>query len=378
MIFLKDADELRFVRFNRAGEDLIGFSRDDLIGKNDYDFFPSDEADAFTAKDREVLATRELVDIPEEPIHTRGRGTRYLHTKKIPIVDAGDRPRFLLGISEDITERKDREEEARRRVEEITRINRGMANLLEDLQAANRKLVAVSNSLREANEELGSFSYSVSHDLRAPLRAVHGFASALLEDYGDQLDEGGRRFLDRILQNATDMGALIDDLLAFSRVSRQPLTSGPIDMRALVEDTIQELQPAGGTEDLDVRVAELPSARGDASLVRRIWQNLLSNAVKFTRPGVAPVIEVGSTMDENAHAYYVKDNGVGFEMEYAKRIFAVFQRLHSTQDYEGTGVGLAIVERIVRRHGGRVWAEATPGEGATFYFTLTGSEGSNS
>ena len=352
MILVKDENDLRFVRINRAAEDLIGYSREELIGKNDYDFFPKEQADAFTASDRAVLASGRVEDIPEEPLQTRNKGIRILHTKKVPILDEHGR-RNLLGISEDVTEQKETEREIRRLNEELTQ------------RAAE---------LQAANQDLESFTYSVSHDLRAPLRALDGYARMFTEDYGGRVDEEGRRYLAAISESSRKMGALIDDLLTFSRLGRQTLTRSPLDMNALVQEVIAEtLQTHQGTTPT-IEVGFLPPVEADRALMRQVWVNLISNALKYSSKSPSPLIEVEGRRGPTEILYSVRDNGAGFNMAYYKKLFGVFQRLHSGDEFKGTGVGLAIVQRLVTRHGGKVRAEGKVGEGATFYFSLPAPE----
>jgi light-regulated signal transduction histidine kinase (bacteriophytochrome) len=227
-----------------------------------------------------------------------------------------------------------------------------------------------TRKLKEANGELEAFSYSVSHDLRAPLRAIDGFSRILQEDYAGNLDDDGKRVLDVIRSNTQNMGRLIDDLLAFSRLSRKQLEASRVDMHSLANDVFQQLQPALAEQDIQFNLAELPPTEGDPALIRQVFVNLLSNAAKYSRPRRQSVIDVNAYRENGDCVYYVKDNGVGFDMSYSKKLFGVFQRLHSVEEFEGTGVGLAIVQRIIHRHGGRVWAEAKPDEGATFFFSL--------
>lgn len=227
-----------------------------------------------------------------------------------------------------------------------------------------------TEQLQATNEELESFSYSVSHDLRSPLRAVEGFSLILEEDYGDRLDEEGKRVLTVVRDNAKKMNALIDDLLTFSRLGRQPLQTSNINMKQLVNSVYKEIQSQTETESVKFVVGELPDAQGDYSLLKQVWLNLLSNAVKYSSEKSDPVIEVQGWIEGEEIVYSVKDNGAGFDMEYYNKLFVVFQRLHKAEGFPGTGVGLAIILRIIVRHGGRVWAEGKKGEGATFYFTL--------
>jgi light-regulated signal transduction histidine kinase (bacteriophytochrome) len=223
--------------------------------------------------------------------------------------------------------------------------------------------------LETANQELEAFSYSISHDLRAPLRAVDGFSQAVMEDYGGQLPEEGQRYLQTIRDGAQRMGMLIDDLLAFARLSRQPVNKQKVDAGKLVRDVLEELKPQQDGREVQIRMDDLPPCMGDAALLKQVWINLLSNALKYSRDRKPAIIEIGSKMEQGSSVYFVRDNGAGFDMKYANKLFGVFQRLHHPEEFEGTGVGLAIVQRIINRHGGRIWADAAPGRGATFYFT---------
>ena len=609
MIFVKDAQELRFLRFNKAGEDLLGYSRKDLIGKNDYDFFPKEQAEFFTSRDKDVLEKGDVLDIPEEPIETK-QGQRWLHTKKIPIIGPAG-PLYLVGISEDVTERKmqqdkisEMNEALQAKVEEIemnrqflldsqelgkvgswernlsgdvvfgtpefyrisgfeanrkepisldeyysrvhpddiekvraagkeiiekkssfnieyrlvlpdnqkvyvwsrarvltdeagsvikiigtlvdmteqkiaereiqksrerflkifelspvasilsdveagkiVRINNAFEKLfsisreeavgksaidlglitkeererlvekvtskngksltmelkastadgddidliasLDILEFDNRKyllsvLVDISDrkkledelqqkaeQLESANKELEAFSYSVSHDLRAPLRAIVGFSHILKEDFGAQLNDEGRQTIDTIVKNTLRMGKLIDDILSFSRISRHELEKFPLDMNKIVSETFKELAAAEPeSRKIKFDMEQLHGAKGDVAMVTQVITNLLSNALKFTRPKEETVIHVGGKVLEGEYVYFVQDNGVGFDPRYLDKLFGVFQRLHKEEEFEGTGVGLAIVKRVITRHGGRIWAESEIGKGSTFYFTL--------
>jgi signal transduction histidine kinase len=221
--------------------------------------------------------------------------------------------------------------------------------------------------LEAANQELASFSYSVSHDLRAPLRAMDGYARMLEEDYAARLDDEGRRLLKVVRDNAGRMGRLIDDLLDFSRLGRQPMALHPLDMGALAREVVDE---ARAGQAAAVELGELPAARGDRALLKQVWLNLVLNAFKYSSKQAAPRIEIGGRAVDGEHHYWVRDNGVGFDMRYADKLFGVFQRLHRAEDFPGTGVGLAIVQRVIARHRGRVWAESAPGAGACFHFSL--------
>jgi len=244
----------------------------------------------------------------------------------------------------------------------------------DDIRKLNAELelrvIERTTQLQEANKELEAFSYSVSHDLRAPLRAISGFASMLLEDNAKQLDEQGRHNLNLVCSEAVRMGQLIDDLLAFSRMSRQSAQLADVDMGDLAQEVFDECAARASGRKLQFKLHPLPTARCDRTLLRHVLVNLISNAIKYSRPKAVAKIEVGGRAEGGELLYYVKDNGVGFDMRYVQKLFGVFQRLHTEAEFEGTGVGLAIVQRVIHRHGGRVWAESTLKEGATFYFTL--------
>ena len=226
--------------------------------------------------------------------------------------------------------------------------------------------------LESANRELEAFSYSVSHDLRTPLRAIDGFSQVVVDRFGPLLPDEGRRYLQTIREGAQKMGALIDDLLSFARLNRQAITKRPFDAAKLVQGVLEELGSPWPDRQVAIRVGELRECAGDQALLKQVWVNLLSNALKYTRKRSPAQIEIGCLKIEGIETFFVRDNGTGFDMRYAGKLFGVFQRFHRAEDYEGTGVGLAIVQRIVHRHGGRIWAESTLGKGSTFFFTLTG------
>jgi light-regulated signal transduction histidine kinase (bacteriophytochrome) len=221
-----------------------------------------------------------------------------------------------------------------------------------------------------ANEELEAFAYSVSHDLRAPLRGMDAFSRILLEKHARELGQQARHCLQMIRDNARQMGGLIDALLEFSRSSRQALTKERVDQQALVRSVIESLETERQGRRIDLTVGELPSAEADPRLLRQVWVNLIANAYKYTRGRDPAVIRVGAQNGQGAPVYFVQDNGVGFDMRYAAKLFKVFQRLHRPEDFEGTGIGLATVHRIIARHGGRIWTQAEKDAGAAFYYTL--------
>jgi PAS domain S-box-containing protein len=267
---------------------------------------------------------------------------RWLMSRGRPLRDAQGRSERYIGIVMDITERKQMEVALKER----------------------------SDQLEVANKELDSFTYSVSHDLRAPLRAIDGYSRMILKQQGDTFDEKTTRLFDVIRSSTKIMSKLIDDLLALSRLGREALSLSRFNMKDLTKDVWEELKAANPDRPIDLKIGQLPRGRGDRSLIKQVLVNILSNAIKFTRIREVPLIEMGGYGEATENVYYVRDNGIGFDMQYHDKLFGVFQRLHSAADYEGTGVGLAIVQRIIHRHGGRVWAESEVDKGATFYFSL--------
>jgi PAS domain S-box-containing protein len=329
----------RLTYVNPAAATLLGYSPEELIGHS-WTLIVPPECQAIV-RDADQRRTHGLVDRYEIEV-VRKDGSR------VPVMVSGG-PRYedgafagTLAVLSDISELKEAEAEIRARTLQ--------------LEAANR--------------ELEAFSYSVSHDLRAPLRAMDGFSRILLEEYAEQLPEKAAHFLRRIRDNAEQMGRLIDDLLAFSRLSRTPLARKQVSLGELAREAFEGLGPERGSRRVELVLGTFPPCSADPALLKQVLVNLLANALKFTRSRDVPRIEVGCQRTRGQLTCYVKDNGVGFDMNYADKLFGVFQRLHRAEEYEGTGVGLAVVQRIIHRHGGRVWADAEADKGATFYFTL--------
>lgn len=351
----------RFVSANQNILPFSGLELDHLIGRRVEELLPPSLYAAASEKFREAIATGSLVHWVATLERPGGTLVKEVHV--VPIPDDDGHCRRLLGAIHDISALRAAEAELHR--------------LNAELESRVRQRTA---QLSAINEEVEAFTYAVSHDLRAPLRAIDGFSQALLEDYGDRLDAVGQDYLRRVRGAVERMTRLIDDLLKLSRLTRGELRTEPVDLSAMARAIAEELHAAHPERQVTFSIADGLVAPADPTLIRSVLENLLGNAWKFSRNVSHARIEFGRAMADSEVAYFVRDNGAGFDMAYADRLFGPFQRLHSTEEFEGHGIGLATVKRIVHRHGGRVWAEGRVGAGATFWFTLgerggTGSHG---
>lgn len=381
-LYLVLSPDLTIVAVSNAYLRATMTERDAIVGKYIFDVFPDNPDDASATGVSNLRASleralRERVpdtmalqkyDIRRSEAEGGGFEERYWSPVNTPILGADQRVSYIIHRVEDVTEL------VRMRAEE-----QKFAQLLEtrtgqverEVYVRAQELQRMNQQLRLANEELDAFSYSVSHDLRAPLRAIDAFANILLEDAGDELSPENRQYLERIHRAVLNMRNMIDDLLMLSRVTRQPLQLQKIAPQALVQKVLQDLSPEREGRQVEIVVGDLPVCDADPALMEHVFSNLLSNALKYTRRCEYARIEVNSFIDEAGNiVYMVRDNGVGFDMKYVERLFGVFQRLHRADEFEGVGIGLAIVRRVITRHEGRVWAEGQEDGGATFYFSL--------
>jgi PAS domain S-box-containing protein len=350
-IMLVDLDD-HIQLWNPAAEKIFGWKSDEVLGKPN-PIIPPNYKDEYDRLNKQILGGNPTSN--RESVRMRKDGSLIdLNVSSAPIYDLSGKLAGRMAIVADITERKQAENEIRR--------------LNEELEARVTERTA---QLEEANKELEAFSYSVSHDLRAPLRAIAGYSAIIRDDFGDKLPDDAQRMFGNIIANIARMNQLIEDLLHFSRLIRHPIKKELADMRGMVESAIATLESEQKNRQVNITLHDLPSCQGDTHLLTQVWLNLVSNALKYTRQRENVIIEIGSKIGpDNQPIYYIADNGVGFDMKYAGKLFGVFERLHTDSAFEGTGVGLALVQRIIHRHGGQVWAESEIDRGATFFFTV--------
>lgn len=346
-----EEDKYRFVSVNKRFSELTGLDISMVTGKYVDDVIPEPSLTLVKQNYKKAVEEKSIVRWEETTDYPTGTQTAMVSVS--PVFDIWGNCTHLVGSVHDITERKMIED----------KINRMNIELEERVKIRTQQL-------EESNKELEAFSYSVSHDLRAPLRAISGFSKLLKEEYYDKLDEEGKEYLSDITLNSVRMANLIDDLLELSRYGRKKMEKYEIKMRELFVSIFEDEKEHAKNPNITFNILEIPNIKGDYALIKQVVINLISNAIKYSSKTPDPIIEIGSTINEKETIYYVKDNGVGFDMKYAHKLFGVFQRLHNLEEYEGTGVGLAIVQRIINKHNGKVWAESEPGKGAVFYFSL--------
>ncbi|MFZ0796254.1 MAG: PAS domain S-box protein [Terriglobales bacterium] len=335
---------------NRATETVTGVSRERLIGSDFSDYFTQPEKARQGYE--QAFASGSVRDYPLAIRHVSGNVMDVLYNATLFRSEMGE-IEGVFAAARDVTVRKRAEEEVRRLNDEL-----------------EQRVIQRTAQLEAANKELEAFTYSVSHDLRAPLRHISGFSRILTEEYSSSLAPEAQHHLQRIQEGMRRMGLLVDDLLNLGRVGRHALRLQTAGLNSLVNEVVAELKADCEGREVEWKIGSLPFVECDPSLLKQVFQNLLSNALKFTRPRGHALIEVGQKDQEGKPAVFVRDNGVGFSMKYADKLFGVFQRLHRPEDFEGTGVGLATVQRIIQKHGGDIWAEAELDKGATFYFTF--------
>jgi PAS domain S-box-containing protein len=348
------------IECNQAFSNMFGYSKDEITQMNYLDFIPGKWRDIVARIISEQILPRGFSDVLEIE-GSKKEGLIFPASARIWVIkDEDGKPSRMWVLVRDITERKKLEGKLKAYTEKLKRLDEERAEEL------RRKTV----ELEVLNKELEAFSYSVSHDLRAPLRSIDGFSKALLDDYIEVLDAEGRDYLQRVRKATKRMAEIIDELLALSRVTRTEMHREKVDLSKMVQEVLTELQESQPERQVDLIVAPELVADGDPRLLNLVFDNLLGNAWKFTGNKSNAKIEFGVTWKGIDRVFFVRDNGAGFNMEYANKLFGAFQRLHSPEEFPGVGVGLATVKRIINRHGGRVWAEAEVGKGATFYFTL--------
>jgi two-component system sensor kinase len=375
--------EGRFVEYNPLLREMFGFSAEEMSRLHSVNLY-SDPGE-WTQLIERLRATNSVHDLDVKL--RRKDGSMFNALLNVDIVDWGGR-KLLFATAWDISEQVRMEEELLKNrdhlentIEERTReLNEANARLQKEMtereqaderiQNLNKVMQKKVSALVAANKDLDAFSHSVSHDLRAPMRAIDSFSRVLLEEYNRKLDDEGKRVIGIIRNNIARLNRMVEDLLKLSRVGSAELEMRRVDMNSLAAKAIDEIKGTVQGRNLEFKLGWLPDAHGSPTMIQQVMVNLLSNAVKFTRPKEKAIIEVKGDVKVSEHIYSVSDNGIGFDMQNAGKLFGVFQRLHSQDEFEGNGIGLAIVSKIMSRHGGRVWAEAKPNEGATFFFAL--------
>ncbi|CAN2048036.1 histidine kinase [Candidatus Magnetomoraceae bacterium gMMP-1] len=342
--------------WNRCLEQWTGILKKDIVDKNIGDYFPNLNEAKYSARLQSIFQGG-------PPAVFSSQLHKYIISSFLP--DRQKRVQHTI-----VTAMRDEDEDRFYALFAIQDVS--------ELSHRIRQYSILSNKLKESNNELEAFTYSVSHDLRAPLRALVGFSKILMQKYYDKLEGDGHRYLNIIQDSALEMSTLIEDLLKLSRINRSNLELITINTKEFICDIFKELKSYYEKRDIEFIISDLPQCEADPVLFKQLLINILDNALKYSRNTEKTIIEVGFTLSDKECIFFIKDNGTGFNMDYIDKIFGVFERLHSSTEYKGTGVGLSIVKRIIKRHGGRIWAEAEEGKGATFYFALKGEKNGTS
>lgn len=377
-IIILDSETGKIIDVNQFLVDMLGYSREKFIEKAIWEIGLFKAIAANQDKFLEIHQ-KEFVRYENFPLETADG--RLINVELVSNIYLENNQKVIQYNIRDFTDRKKAEGDIRKIKEkleqEVTERNNdlrdsqlALLNLVDDLNATTRDVSLINQALSSTNKELEAFSYSVSHDLRAPLRSMDGFSQALLEDYGDKLDATGRNYLERIRSGTQRMGLLIDDMLKLSRINRAEFKRESVDLSKMFKDIFREFQQNSPARDVQVNIQEDVIIEGDRHLLSIALTNLLENAWKFTGKTENALIEFGTELKDGKSVMFIRDNGVGFDMAYVDKLFSAFQRLHTTAEFPGTGIGLATVQRVIHRHGGTIWAESEMGKGATFFFTL--------
>jgi PAS domain S-box-containing protein len=373
-----------FIRWNKNFEKITGYSADEIRKIKPFDLFEGEDRRLVAERIQDVFISGEA-SVEALFVSKNGSRTPYYFTGFRVIIEA---KQFLIGVGIDISEKKKAEKEILEAQAELRRLldaaeqsRMELARIVEEQKRTEKEIQRLNLELEDrvrartaqlqaVNQELEAFAYSVSHDLRAPLRALDGFSAALYSSYSEKLDNQAKHYLERIKAASHRMGELINDLLNLSRITRCQMNFTEVDLSRLATKIASELQDGNPERHVRFVIKQGMTVRGDLHLLRIMLENLMNNSWKFTGTRSDATIEVGMSVDAGERAFFVKDNGVGFGMAYADKLFSPFQRLHGVKEFPGTGIGLVTVKRIVTRHGGRIWGEGSPDQGATFYFTL--------
>lgn len=368
-IFIKDL-EGRYILVNRQFSGISRLHDKQVIDKTDHAIFSKETADDWQQKDREVMENKRILTVEEVMSHPDGTFHTYISSRLV-LSDEEGLPYALLGVAMDITERKRQEELLQDANIEFERRARIMRSLLEDLDQSKRDLAERAKELARSNAELEQFAYVASHDLKEPLRMVSSYVQLLQQRYKGKLDQDADEFIYYAVDGASRMQTLIDDILAYSRVGTRGVPLEPTDCNEVLKMALDDLNVLIQESKASIVSEHLPEIAVDSAQITQLFQNLIANAIKFRQPDKPLSIKIlCSRLDSGEWLFSVKDNGIGFDQQYAEKIFVIFQRLHGRGEYSGTGIGLAIAKKIVERHGGRIWAESRPGKGSTFYFAI--------